>query len=251
MRLGPFVVTRRKAAPNTDLITTLPPANQGWWPYIRESFAGAWQRGVTVPVQDALAHPTFWACVTLIAGDIAKIRPMLVEDIGNDIDAEVTRTSPYAAVLVKPNHYQNRIQFYSSWQMSKLTRGNAYALKGRDARGIVTDLYLLDPLRVRPMVTPRGDVYYACQQDLLAGLDDASLFIPAREIIHDIAYAPYHPLIGFGPIYACGQAAMQALMMVGNQSKLLTSGSQMGGILTAPGDRSIRCATSSNDNPSM
>jgi len=58
-----------------DGITHIPASNSGWWPVIRESFAGAWQRGVTVPVEDALAHPTYWACVTLAAGDVAKTRP--------------------------------------------------------------------------------------------------------------------------------------------------------------------------------
>jgi HK97 family phage portal protein len=224
-----------------DLITHLPASNAGWWPVIRESFAGAWQRGVTVPVEDALTHPVLWACVTLIAGDIAKIEPRLTGE-QDGIDVPVDTPSPYAPVLARPNHYQNRIQFYTSWMLSKLLRGNAYALKSRDARGIVTDLYLLDALRVRPMVTPQGDVYYACQQDPLAGLVEPSLVIPAREIIHDIAYAPYHPLVGFSPIYACGMVAMQALSIVQNTTRLFRRGSSIGGLLTAPGQISAETA---------
>lgn len=217
-----------------DGITHLPASTAGWWPVIRESFAGAWQRGVTVPVEDALAHPTYWACVTLIAGDIAKIRPKLVEEV-DGIDVEVERNSPYAPVLDRPNHYQNHIQFFTYWMMCKLMRGNAYALKARDSRGIVTDLYLLDPLRVRPLVSTDGQVYYACQQDLLAELTEASIVIPAREIIHDIGFAPYHPLIGLSPVYACGAAAMQSLTINQNASRLFNRGFQVGAILTAPG----------------
>lgn len=235
MKLGPFTIARtQKSAAGGDLITHLPAATAGWWPVIREGFSGAWQRGVTVPIEDALAHPTYWACVTLIAGDVAKIRPKLVEE-KDGIDVEVERNSPYAPVLDRPNHYQNRIQFFTYWMLSKLTRGNAYALKQRDSRGIVTALYLLDPLRVRPMVSPRGDVFYACQQDLLAGLTEASFVIPAREIIHDIGFAPYHPLCGFSPVYAAGHAAMQALTINHNATRLFRNGSQVGGVLTAPG----------------
>lgn len=235
MKIGPFTIARTATMKSAggDLITHLPASNAGWWPVIRESFAGAWQRGIAVPIEDALAHPTYWACVTLIAGDVAKIRPKLVEHV-DGIDVEVERQSPYAPVLDRPNHYQNRIQFFTYWMLSKLTRGNAYALKERDSRGIVTGLYLLDPLRVRPMVSPTGQVFYACQQDLLAGLTEASFVIPAREIIHDIGFAPYHPLCGFSPVYAAGHAALQALTINANATRLFKNGSQVGGILTAP-----------------
>jgi HK97 family phage portal protein len=238
MKLGPFEIRRIKGSASAALgdgITHLPASNAGWWPVVRESFAGAWQRGITVPVEDAMAHPTYWACVTLIAGDIAKIRPMLVEH-RDGIDLEVERQSPFWPVLERPNHYQNRIQFFTYWMLSKLMRGNTYALKQRDNRGVVVALYVLDPLRVRPLVSTSGNVYYACQQDLLADISEASLVIPAREIIHDIGFAPYHPLCGFSPVYACGHAAMQALTINQSASKLFGGGFQLGGILIAPGE---------------
>jgi HK97 family phage portal protein len=244
MKIGPFERSlRRKGAASAALgdgITHLP-GPSAWFPLIRESFSGAWQRGITVPVEDAMAHPTYWSCVTLIAGDVAKIRPMLVEE-RDGIDAEVERNSPYLPVLERPNHYQNRIQFLTCWMLSKLMRGNTYALKQRDSRGIVTALYLLDPLRVRPMVSPSGDVYYACQQDLLADISEASTVIPAREIIHDIGFAPYHPLCGFSPVYACGHPAIQALTINSNATKLFNDGFQIGGILSAPGQISPETA---------
>lgn len=234
MKVFGLEITRaRTKAAGGDFITHVP-TSSAWWPVIRESFAGAWQRHVAVRAEDALAHPTFWACVTLIAGDIAKICPYLTEE-EDGIDVEVDRASPYAPVLKRPNHYQNRIQFFTYWLLSKLTRGNAYALKERDARGIVTALYLLDPTRVQPMVGPRGDVFYALQQDQLAGVTAASVVVPAREIIHDVANAPYHPLCGVSPVYACGSATLQALAIQNNATKLFRAGAQTGGILTAPG----------------
>jgi HK97 family phage portal protein len=233
--LSPRTALRRwlgveKAAPPTDLITHI---SGGWWPVIRESFAGAWQRGIVVGVEEAATHPTVWSCVTLIAGDIAKCRPKLVLEDANGIETEVDNAA-YSPVLRRPNHFQNRIQFYESWVLSKLLRGNAYALKVRDGRGVVTDLYLLDPMRVQPMVTPAGDVYYALQQDVLAGVTEASVVVPASEIIHDTMYALYHPLIGLSPIYACGHAAMEGLAIINNATQLFKHGSQIGGVLTAP-----------------
>jgi HK97 family phage portal protein len=242
VRLGPFVITRRQPkaiqkAGGTDLVTQWPISVGGasWWPWIRESFAGAWQRGITTPVQDAVTNPTFWACVTLIAGDIAKMRLKLItEDPATGICTEAESPS-YSPVIRKPNHYQNRIQFYTYWILSKLMRGNAYALKERDGRGVVTALYLLDPMRTRVMVTPSGDVYYAVGQDWLSGVTSESVVVPAKEIIHDLMFPLYHPLVGLSPIYACGHAAMQGLQISHNTTRLFKNGTQIGGVLTAPG----------------
>ncbi len=223
-----------KAAPNAAFVTSIPPSTVGWWPYLRESFSGAWQRGMSVPVQDAASHPTFWACVTLIAGDIAKCRPRLVQEMAGGICEEVD-VPAYSPVIRKPNHYQNRIQFYAYWVICLLTRGNAYALKVRDKRGAVTELYLLDPTRVKPLVAANGDVYYQLGQDILSGVTEASTVCPALEIIHDRINCLYHPLVGLSPVYACGHVAIQALTIVQNATRLFRRGSVIGGVLTAPG----------------
>ncbi len=235
MRL-PFGLEIRRAradrakATGADLITPW----AGAWPGLREAFTGAWQRSIVVPLEDAAAHPTFFSCLTLIAGDIAKVRPMLTSENAAGVCLEVDN-SAYSPVLRRPNHYQNRIQFYEAWILSKLTRGNTFVLKERDARGVVTALYLLDPMRVRPLVTPAGDVYYALNADVLAGVTENSLVVPAAEMIHDRMNCLYHPLVGLSPVYACGHAALQGSTIVSNATKLFQNGSQIGGVLTAPG----------------
>ena len=249
MRLGPFDITRRKNQAPQNLITQWPDSRGGgWWPILREGFSGAWQRGIVAPIEDALTHPTFFGCVTLIAGDIAKMRLKLVtEDEQTGICTETTN-SAYSPVLRKPNHYQNRIQFVQYWLLSKLTRGNAYALKERDNRGVVTALYLLDPMRVRPMVTPSGAVYYSIGQDVLSGVTEANTLVPASEIIHDPMYALYHPLVGLSPVYACGHAAMQGLEIIGNTTRLVKNGTVIGGVITVPGALSDTAAMTLRKN---
>jgi HK97 family phage portal protein len=223
-------------------VTSIPPSvivgPRGWWPVLREQFAGAWQRSIAVPLQDAATHPTFWACLTLIAGDIAKLRPQLVQkDQNTGICTEIDRPA-YSNVLRRPNHYQNRIQFYSYWALSKLSRGNTYALKVRNHRGSpnagnVDSLYLLDPTRVQPAVAPNGDVFYILQKDPLSLLE-GSVTVPASEIIHDLWNAVYHPLIGLSPIYACASASMLGLKIIHNMTHMAEHGSMVGGVLTAP-----------------
>lgn len=230
MTIFGLTITRNKSTP---AMVTAPDWQRGWWPLIKESFAGAWQRNLDIRVESVLTHGIVFACITLIAADIAKLWISLVEQDTNGIWTETT-SSAFSGVLRRPNHYQNRIQFVMQWIMSKLIHGNAYILKERDNRGVVAALYLLDPQRVKPLVAPNGDVYYQLSGDPLSGIPDGLEAIPASEIIHDIMYAPFHPLCGLSPISACGLAAMQGLRIQHQSSKLFANNSMLSGILTAP-----------------
>jgi HK97 family phage portal protein len=209
------------------------PASRGWWPLVREGFAGAWQRNITVQPGEVLAFHAVFACMTLVASDIAKLRVKLMARDANGIWTETTSPS-FSPVLRKPNGYQNRIQFYENWMLSKLSRGNTYILKQRDARGIVTALYVLDPNRVQPLVSDGGEVFYQLHADYLSDLPDA-VIVPAREIIHDRFNCLFHPLVGISPIYASGLAATQGLKIQNNSATFFANGSKPGGILSAPG----------------
>jgi HK97 family phage portal protein len=225
-----LTITRPK---NTQTLSSVD-SNRGWFPVIRDWFPGAWQRNMELRPENVITHGVVFSCITLISSDIAKLWISLVEKDENGIWTE-TESSAFSPVLRRPNHYQNRIQFIMQWILSKLIHGNAYVLKERDRRGVVTGLYLLDPQRVRPLVAPNGDVYYQLDRDDLSGLPEGLEAIPAREIIHDIMYAPYHPLVGISPISACGLAAMQGLRIQHQSSKLFANNSMLSGILTAPG----------------
>jgi phage portal protein BeeE len=110
----------------------------GWWSLIREPFAGAWQRNLEINTESVLTYSAVFACITLIANDIAKLRLRLVKQDDNGIWQEVEANSPFWPVLRRPNRYSNRIQFIAQWITSKLVFGNTYVLKARDARGVVT-----------------------------------------------------------------------------------------------------------------
>lgn len=221
---------RTKAVPGA---LSAPDSRGGWWPVVREAFAGAWQNNIEFSVQDVTTYSTVWACITLIASDISKLWVKLVEQDQNRIWLE-TESPSFSPVLRKPNRYQTRIKFFECWMLSKLINGNTYVLKDRDARGVVKALYILDPQRVRPLIAPDGDVFYQLSADALAGLTENTVVVPAREIIHDVMVPLYHPLVGVSPITACGIAALQALKIQNNSTRFFANGSQPGGILTAP-----------------
>lgn len=211
--------------------TLSPVSSRGWFPLIREPYAGAWQRNDELTVDTQLAYYAVYACVTLIAGDIGKLRQRLVEKV-DGIWRETTSPA-FSPVLRKPNRYQNHIQFKQWWAMSKLTRGNTYVLKQRDARGVVVAEYILDPTLVTPLVAPDGSVYYQLNADNLAGIRE-QVTVPASEIIHDRMNCLFHPLVGVSPLFACGLAAAQGLSIQQQSHTFFGNGARPSGILTAP-----------------
>jgi HK97 family phage portal protein len=205
----------------------------GWWPLVNEPYPGAWQNDDELKVDTKLSYYAVYACVTLIANDIGKLRPRLMEMDEDGIWTEVSSPA-FSPVLRKPNRYQNHIQFKEWWAMSKLTRGNTYALKQRDGRGVVVAQYLLDPEKVTPLVSDDGAVWYQLKADNISGVGD-DVVVPASEIIHDRMNCLFHPLVGVSPLFACGLAAAQGLAIQTQSRKFFGNGARPSGVLTAPG----------------
>ena len=71
-------ITRRKAAPQTLAGVD---GSRGWM-RVFDWKPGAWQQDAAAEVTDLFAQSTVYACHTLIAGDIGKLRLRLVERRG-------------------------------------------------------------------------------------------------------------------------------------------------------------------------
>ncbi|WP_295802149.1 phage portal protein [uncultured Microbulbifer sp.] len=234
MKIFGFEIGRKKA------LHSVP--SKGLWRSVMETFAGAWQRNQEEQICDVLCYPTLYACISLIAQDIAKLPYMLMGKSGN-IWVETTNPA-YDPVLRKPNYFQTAQQFRESWVLSKLLHGNTYVLKVRDNRQVVTSLFVLDPCRVRPMVSDSGDIFYEmCGYNgwndlppMPEGLAerDGNVILPASEIIHDRWDTFHHPLIGVPPLCAANWPAVKNLKILKNATDFFGNGSNPGGILTAP-----------------
>lgn len=241
MTLARYLVTKALQTMLRPLATS---ANQwlaggrGWWPVVvREPYTGAWQRNEELRPESVLANFAVFACVTLIASDVAKLRLRLVEQDAEGVWHE-TSNPAYSPVLRVPNRYQTIIKFIERWIISKLIAGNTYALKSRDNRGVVVAMYVLDPAFVTPLVAPDGSVFYQLRREDLNWLGDpdvTEVTVPASEIMHDLMCPIFHPLCGVTPLFACGLSALQALNIQKTSSQLFANGVRPGGIITAPG----------------
>lgn len=217
--------------------------DRGAWRRILEPFAGAWQRNMEVSTDSALSYSAVFACATLIASDISKMRLKLTERQGN-VWAEVMNPA-YSPVLRRPNTYQLRHAFVETWVLSKLSYGNTYILLERDNARRVRGMHVLNPNRVRVLVSPGGEVFYELQSDKLArlGPDGGPVIVPATEMIHDRWNTLFHPLVGLSPIYASGLAAAQGLRIQESSSLFFQNGARPSGLLVAPGEISEETAS--------
>ena len=214
------------------------PASQGAWTsllsFVREPFAGAWQRNLEINQNTVLSFHAVFSCISLIASDIAKMPLRMMRRDSNGIWKE-SSSGKAAAIYRRPNAYQNRIQFFECWLNSKLCHGNTIALKIRNTRGEITELRILDWNKVTPLVADDGSVFYQINPDNMAG-GESSVTVPAREVIHDRFNCLFHPLVGLSPVYAAGLAAMQGHHIQQNSAFFFRNGSKPSGVIEVPGN---------------
>lgn len=212
------------------------PSSRGWtsiFSWVREPFAGAWQRNMEISNPTVLSYYAVFSCVSLIASDISKMPPGL-KSMGSDGVWKNTKDASLDRLFNKPNPFQNRIQFLETWINSKLCHGNTYVMKVKNAAGAIMELRILDPDKVVPLVAEDGSVFYQISPDNISGLP-AQVTVPAREIIHDRFNCLFHPLIGVSPIYACGMAAMQGKHILESSAFFFKNGGKPSGVITIPG----------------
>ena len=208
-----------------------------WQTLIHEPYTGAWQKNDELKRTDLTHFHAVFACISLIAADIGKLRIQTKSSQNGVLLPTKSRTH---AILKKPNRHQSWQQFIESWVSSKLLRGNAYVLKQRDIFGDVWQMYVLNPDRVKVLVSGDGEVFYQISTDKLYGLTDT--IVPASEMIHDRMNCFYHPLVGLSPLTACGISVGLGLSIQHTSATLFGNNSRPSGILSVPSDISKETA---------
>jgi Na+(H+)/acetate symporter ActP len=102
MRFFGLEISRAKASAPAN--SSPPDSSRGWVSLSRDWFTGAWQSNVEIRSDLVMAQATVFACMTLIANDIAKMRLRLMQKEGQ-VWAE-TESAAFSPVLRKPNRYQ-------------------------------------------------------------------------------------------------------------------------------------------------
>lgn len=232
MKLLPSFLLRKKQ--NKQAPQAYTSVDDRSWTRIFDWLPGAWQQHNSYDHPDSIiSHPTVYACISRVAEDVGKLKPM-VQQMRKGI-WDKTNPPRYYNLLMKPNSYQTHIEFKENWIHSKLVHGNTYGLKVRGDGGAVQEILILDPTRVMPLVGDQGDVWYRLDPDNLARFGGTQITVPASEIIHDKCNAFFHPLVGLSPLFAATVSSQGGLAILKDTKNFFQNGANPAGILFAPG----------------
>lgn len=199
------------------------------------------QTGRTPSASDITRFTAVQTSINIISTDIAKLPCGVYQKLENGGFERVT-THPLSRLLITPNSYQTRFDFFSQVMISALMRGNAYIFAPTDQRGQVTGLYVLNPDNTTPLVDQTtGDVFYSVGSDPLIPLlgsrsqNEEVLGqrwnIPERFIINHRLGTFKHPLVGVSPLHSAMTSAITGLNIQGNQSEFFANMARPSGVL--------------------
>lgn len=197
---------------------------------------GSWQMNRNAPHRglELVAFSAVYACVNTIASDIAKLPVEIFEIDLDDGARSVRRRDYYAELFRRPNQYQTGADFLLAFVQSYLLQGNTYChVAKRNGRGEPTELHVLNPYKVKALITDAGQIFYECGEDFLAGLKPNTI-IPERDMIHHrLALLPGFPLQGITPIFAAAASSALGLQILRESQQFFGNASRPSGLLSS------------------
>jgi len=205
----------------------------GRWGYGDRGPPGAWQMGRNLghTSQELIAFSAVYACINTIASDMSKLPvQVFAVDLSNGAMSE-RRTDYYTQLMNAPNQFMTCADFLYAFVQSYLMQGNAYAYCRRNARGEISEMHILNPYRVQPLIAEDGSIYYRCSQDYLAGIEPGQI-VPERDMIHHrLPLLPGYPLVGVTPIFAAASSSAVGLKILQNSQTFFANSSRPSGAL--------------------
>lgn len=185
--------------------------------------------GVAVDEETALTYSPFWAGVSYISMDVAKLPLGVFRRL--DRGREKAENHPLHHLLHDaPNPEMTAVSFRSALQGHLLTWGNAYANIVRDGYGRVIELWPLRPDRMTPPVRDEnGRLVYV--YTLPTG-EQRKLY--RDEVLHIPGFG-YDGIQGYGVVTLARESIGLGLATERYGARFFGSGARPGGVLKHPG----------------
>jgi HK97 family phage portal protein len=191
--------------------------------------------GLLVSQATAMAVGAVYACVSLIAHDVARCAASLY-DLQDDGSRTLNTDHQLAALLDRPNRMQTWFEFMRDLMAAYALRGNGYAAKLRNSRGDVTELSLINPDAVMVLEASDGSIFYNVNRlglYQIAILQQFPVAIPAEDVFH-LRGLSFNTLIGASTIGLARDAIGLAMGQSQQQSRWVGNGARPSGVLEVP-----------------
>ena len=193
--------------------------------------------GVQVSDASAMRVATVYACVRVIAEDLAKLRPQLWRR-RSDGGREPAADHPLHAILRKPNDgYMSIVSLLLAMGAAWGFRGNAIAIILRDRLGKPKGLWPVHPGSVSLYEADGGELFYATSRRTrleAAVLRDVPIMVPYRDVMH-VRGLTFDGIVGLSPLAQLREAIGISLAGETLSGALLANGAQPTGVLKHPG----------------
>jgi HK97 family phage portal protein len=190
--------------------------------------------GVHVNQASAMQVSAVYACVSILAYDLAKLGASIFigqRSQGGRVKAKNHYLYP---LLNKPAPWLTWFEFVGMLQTSVLLRGNGYAVILRDGRGQPYMLVPINPDRVALWEAPDGELWYMVTRSGLhemAILREMPLLIHSDDIFH-LKSLTMNGLLGLSPISMQREAIGLAIAQEQLASRWMANSAKPSGILT-------------------
>lgn len=218
---------------------------EGTWrgPFFGQAPSGRWfelgnledgfQRDLAIGRYGMQAIPVVAAVRQLHRSAFAQLRPGHIRtDQGGDIE-HVTASAAYRA-MTSPNTYETGADFNARLIDCWLCDGEVKVWALRNGRGEVDSLHILPGGSAQLAIDPESKaIFYAVNSSgaLLETVADATIAVPARDILHLRWATPRHPLIGESAFAAAGLAAGINVALSRSQAAFFTQMRRPSGVL--------------------
>lgn len=192
--------------------------------------------GVSVSDASAMRVAAVYACVRVIAEDIAKLRPSVWRKLPDGSRVEATE-HPLYTILDRPHRLLSTVRFLMAMGSALGFRGNAIAVILRDARGRATGLWPVHPGSVSIYEAVDGTLFYAISRRTTlenAVLRDKPMMVPDYDIVH-VQGLTFDGIVGLSPLAQIREDIGIALAGQRMSGRMMRNGAQIGGVLKHPG----------------
>jgi HK97 family phage portal protein len=184
--------------------------------------------GKPVTMNRAMTSPAVYSCVRLLAGGVANMPTSFHKRVDDRTRAPASNHYAARLFMQRPNSWQKPAQFKRMMTTFVCLRGNAYALKIRDGRNGISELWPINPDRMQPEQNDDMTVQYRYTRK-----DGRQIILPQTEVFH-LYLLTINGFSGVTPITFARETIDGSLEMQTYGNTVFQNGGRMSGQLKHP-----------------